>query len=162
MASSGHLQEELKKREPFDSAEQEALLNILKTSDRIQNKAGKLFREYRLTSSQYNVLKILRSEAKPLPSLEIASRMIQVVPAITGLIDRLEAQGFVERQRCDQDRRVVYVAITENGMKLLDEMDTPVNEMHKSIMGHLTEKELGTLSELLTKVRRAEALQQRQ
>ena len=64
-----------------------------------------------LTSpTQYNILRILRGEGKPLPILEIASRTITVVPGITGLIDRLERAGFVNRLRCQKDRRVIYVA----------------------------------------------------
>ena len=95
--TDSRLQRELKKKLPFDSPAQEANLNLLRSSDRIQNQFGRFFREYGLTSSQYNVLRILRGEGKEMPSLEIAERMIQVVPAITGLIDRLEKQGFVER-----------------------------------------------------------------
>src|SRR5687767_3734572 len=97
------LQQELRKKEPFGSAEQEASLNILRTNDRLQNRLGRFFREYGLTSSQYNVLRILRGEGKSMPSLEVAERMIQVVPAITGLIDRLEKQGYVKRRRCEDD-----------------------------------------------------------
>src|SRR6185503_12095939 len=96
------LQAELKKHSAFASKEQEAILNILRTSDWLSNRLGRLLRQYGLTSSQYNVLRILRGEGRPLPSLEIADRMIQVVPAITGLIDRLEDQGLVRRRRCTE------------------------------------------------------------
>src|SRR5215210_7745414 len=109
---TARLQQELRKRRPFKSATDEAVLSILRTSDCIDNRLGRLFRAYGLTSSQYNVLRILRGEGQPLPSLEIASRMIQVVPAITGLIDRLEKQKLVTRRRCPDDRRVVFVEIT--------------------------------------------------
>ena len=98
------LVKELKKKRGFDSPEQEATLGILRTSDQFENRMGRLFREYGLTPSQYNVLRILRGEGQPLPSLEIAERMIQVVPAITGLIDRLEKQELVARRRCTRDR----------------------------------------------------------
>src|SRR5580704_16140230 len=99
------LQVELKKRQPFDSPEQEAMLNILRTNDQFQICFARLLREYRLTSSQYNILRILRGEGKPLPILEIADRMIAVVPGITGLIDRLEGMGLVARERSTEDRR---------------------------------------------------------
>ena len=89
--SHSNLQQELKKKQPFESLEQEAILNILRTSDIFHNQFGRLFRGYGLTPSQYNVLRILRGEGKPMPSLEIADRMVQVVPAITGLIDQLQA-----------------------------------------------------------------------
>lgn len=151
--SNAKLQHELKKRLPFDSAEQEAALNILRTSDWIGNRLGRLFRSFGLTSSQYNVLRILRGEGKPLPSLEIAKRMIQIVPAITGLIDRLEGQELVVRQRCEEDRRVVYVAITRKATDLLKRIDRPLEELHKQLVGHLSSSELTSLSRLLEKAR---------
>jgi MarR family 2-MHQ and catechol resistance regulon transcriptional repressor len=124
--SKSRLQDELKKKRPFELAEQEAILNILRTSDQFQNRFGRLLREYDLTQSQYNVLRILRGEGKPMPCLEIGDRMIQVVPAMTGLLDRLEKQGLVQRERCTEDRRVVYVELTDAARDLLQRMDNPV------------------------------------
>jgi DNA-binding MarR family transcriptional regulator len=149
----GRLQHELKKKHPFDSPEQEAILNLLRTGDRIQNRFGKLFRKYGLTNSQYNVLRILRGEGQPMPCLEIAGRMVQVVPAMTGLLDRLEAQGFVSRNRCTEDRRVVYVGLTDAGRSLVDKLDEPVGELHHKVIGHLAPAELSRLSRLLEKAR---------
>ncbi len=154
MASS-RLQRELKKKKPFDSPEQEANLNILRTNDRFENRLGKFFREYGLTASQYNVLRILRGEGKPLPSLEIAGRMVQVVPAITGLIDRLEKQELVTRKRCNKDRRVVYVEITEKALDILSQMDEPLAKLHRELIGHLSRQELKELSRLLEKARQS-------
>ena len=152
MATS-RLQRELKKKGAFESLEQEAMLNILRTNDQFQNRFGRLFREYGLTHSQYNILRILRGEGKPLPSLEVADRMIQVVPAITGLIDRLERAGFVSRHRCEQDRRVIYVEVTDKALKLLEKMDQPVIDLHRQLIGHLNRTELKDLIRLLEKAR---------
>jgi DNA-binding MarR family transcriptional regulator len=151
--SATRLQQELKKKNPFASAEQEAILNVLRTSDWIDNRLGRLFREYGLTSSQYNVLRILRGEGKPLPSLEIAGRMIQVVPAITGLIDRLERQKLVVRRRCTEDRRVVYVEITAKAQGILKKLDKPLEQLHRQLVGHLSRAELASLARLLEKAR---------
>ncbi len=152
MAGS-QLQRELKKKLPFDSPEQEAALNILRTNDQFQNRFGRLFRKYHLTSSQYNVLRILRGEGKPMPCLEIAERMIQVVPAITGLLDRLEKQELVRRERCSEDRRVVYIRITKKARSLLGRIDEPLDKLQKKMLGHLTRPELKELSRLLEKAR---------
>src|SRR5437667_12259620 len=122
----GRLQHELKKKRPFESLEQELALNLQRTSDQIMIRFERLFREYGLTPSQYNILRILRGEGKPLPVLEIASRTITVVPGITGLIDRLEQAGFVNRLRCDKDRRVIYVALTDHGTASLAALDEPL------------------------------------
>lgn len=147
------LQHELKRKTPFDRPEQEAILNIMKTSDQLQNRYGRLFRQFDLTSSQYNVLRILRGEGQPLPSLEIADRMIQVVPAITGLIDRLEKRELVVRRRCEEDRRVVFVEITQAGISLVEQLDLPVQELETELFGHLQERELKQLTRLLEKAR---------
>jgi DNA-binding MarR family transcriptional regulator len=151
--TTGQLQHELKKRQPFESPEIEAILNIMRTSDRFENRFGRLFREYGVTSSQYNVLRILRGEGRPMPCLEIADRMVQIVPAITGLIDRLEKQDLVERRRCTEDRRVVYIELTEKAVRLLETLDQPDISLHKQLIGHLTRKELKELSRLLVKAR---------
>ncbi len=151
----GSIQKELKKRHPFDSLEQEANVNILRTSDQFGNRIGRLFRKYGLTTSQYNVLRILRGEGTQLPSLEIASRMVQVVPAITGLIDRLEKQELVTRQRSQEDRRIVYINITEKAIAILKQIDKPLIELHEKLSGHLSKEELKELSRLLEKARQS-------
>lgn len=147
------LQEEIKKRDPFDSIEQEAILNLLRTSDQLHNRLGRLFRQFDLTPSQYNVLRILRGEGKPIPVLEVASRLIQVVPAITGLIDRLEAQSLVQRKKCEEDRRVVYVAITKRGLELLAQIEQPLTALQQELMHPLAKSELTELIRLLEKAR---------
>lgn len=88
-----------------------------------------------------------------MPCLEIADRMIQVVPAITGLVDRLEKQKLVSRTRCTEDRRVVYIEITPKGLQLLSQIDNPINALQKELIGHLTRAELKELNRLLEKAR---------
>jgi DNA-binding MarR family transcriptional regulator len=151
--TGGRLQRELKKRQPFDSPEQEAILNIARTADRFGICFARLFRENGLTPSQYNVLRILRGEGRPLPILEVADRMVAAVPGITGLIDRLEGMGLLARERSTEDRRVVFVAITARGLELLARLDEPVAVLHNRLIGHLSHDELGELSRLLEKAR---------
>ncbi len=152
--AEGRLQRELKKKRPFESPEPEAILNIARTADRFGICFSRLFREHGLTSSQYNVLRILRGEGKPLPILEIADRLIAAVPGITGLIDRLEGMGLVTRERSTEDRRVVFVAITAKGLDLLAGLDEPLAALHTRLIGHLTQAELKELIRLLEKARR--------
>jgi DNA-binding MarR family transcriptional regulator len=147
------LQHELKKKRPFASPEEEALLGLLRTNDQLQIRLARLLREHGLTPSQYNVLRILRGEGKPLPILEIASRTVAVVPGITGLIDRLEQAGFVNRLRCEKDRRVIYVALTDRGVTTLAALDEPLVALHHKLLGQLSQGDLKELIRLLEKVR---------
>jgi DNA-binding MarR family transcriptional regulator len=112
-----------------------------------------VFREFGLTSSQYNVLRILRGEGKPLPILEVADRMLSAVPGITGLIDRLEGMGLLVRERSIEDRRIIYVAITQKGLALVGKLDEPEAALHKKLLGHMSPTELRELIRLLEKAR---------
>lgn len=137
--NNGKLQHELIKKNP---------------SDQLQIRFARLLRRYGLFPSQYNnILRILRGEGKPLPILEIASRTITVAPGITSLIDRLEQAGYVNRLRCDKDRRVIYVALTDQAMTRLAALDKPLAALHEKLLGHLAQVEIKELIRLLEKVR---------
>ena len=150
------LQQELGKKEPFESPEKEAILNIARTSDQFQNTFGKLFRSFGLTGSQHNVLRILRGEGRPMRCDAIRRRMIQVVPAMTGLLDRLEKEGLVTRTRCEQDGRVVHVDLTTKAKTLLQKIDGPLQDLYEQCLGHLSRTELEQLSALLEKARKSQ------
>ena len=150
---TSRLQKELKKKEAFVCPEEELYLNILRTGDRLQIRFERLFRDYGLTPAQYNILRILRGAGEPLPILEVASRTITAVPGITGLIDRLEKAAFVERRRCTDDRRVVRVAITGQGLKTLAQLDAPILELHRNLVGHLSRDEKNEAIRILEKCR---------
>lgn len=147
------LQRELKNRGPFASLAQEVILNIARTSDQLFIRVERLMRKHGLTGSQYNVLRILRGEGKPLPMLEIASRMVQVVPGITGLIDRLEAAEFVRRDRCSEDRRVIWVSITDKALAVLAALDEPLLSLEEKLLSCLSVDEQKELIRVLEKVR---------
>ena len=147
------LQHETRKRQPFDLPQQEAILSILRTNELFQHRFGQLLREYGITQPQYNALRILRGEGKPLPCLEVANRMIAVVPAITRLIDRLESAGYATKRQCSADRRVWYVEITKKGLTLLRKLDGPMREMYLELGGSLSKRECGQLIKLLEKAR---------
>jgi DNA-binding MarR family transcriptional regulator len=149
------LQDEIGKRGPFDLPEQEAVLNLFRTSDRLQHRFARLFAGHGLTPSQYNVLRILRGEGRPLECMEIARRTITAVPGITGLIDRLEQKNpaLVRRDRSSEDRRVVHVSITPRGLELLAQLDEPVRELHRRVLAHFLPGEVAELTRLLEKAR---------
>jgi len=100
--------------------------------------------------NQYNVLRILRGAADGLPCGEISNRMITRDPDITRLLDRLEKRGFISRSRESKDRRTVTARLTSEGYSLLARLDEPVQDTHRQQLGHLSDKRLRELSDLLT------------
>ena len=148
------LKDEIKKKKPFEHPEEEAYLNLLRTTAVLYAEFERLFKGTGLSEPQYNVLRILRGVGGcGLPSSEVGARMIARVPDVTRLVDRLEAAGLVERCRISQDRRVVQVKITDKGLTTLAEMDEPVLALNKKLLRHMSRDELNELSRLLVKAR---------
>ena len=156
------LQAELKQKIPFASREAEAYLSLLRTTDALQTQVEAQLKEFGLTGTQYNALRILRGAGpEGLPCREIGERMITRDPDITRLLDRLEDRGFVQRMRARDDRRVIYGKITAAGLKLLREMDKPLEKFGREMLRHVGQEKLRQLIELLELVRRGRTLQRR-
>lgn len=143
-------------RKPVRAALPEAAtyLELLVTQDQLAGEAASLLGTHDLTPQQYNVLRILRGgDAGGLPCQVIGERMIQRVPDVTRLVDRLEAAKLVERARIAEDRRVVLVRITSAGRDVLAKLDAPVDALHKQQFAALAPAELAELQRLLQKAR---------
>jgi DNA-binding MarR family transcriptional regulator len=152
------LQKEIKQQKPFASIRHEALLSILHTADAIRRRTARLLEPYDITAQQYNVLRILRGAGDAgLPTLEIANRMVEQAPGITRMIDRLEAKGWVERERGGSDRRQVVCRIAAKGLDLLAQLDEPAKASGDGGTGSATDDELAELIRVLDEIRAASA-----
>ncbi len=119
-------------------------------------------KDFGLTGTQYNALRILRGAGpEGLPCREIGERMITHDPDITRLLNRLEDRGLVERTRAKHDRRVIYGKITAGGLKLLREMDAPIEKYGREMLRHVGQEKLKQLIELLELVRGRKAVHRR-
>jgi len=154
---TNRLQKELKKAKPFESAEQEAHLNLVRTAQVLGDAFERLFKPFNLSMTQYNVLRILRGAGEPLPCGQIGDRMVTRDPDITRLLDRLEKRGLITRERTATDRRVVLASITPEGLKLLKQLDQPVITLHQKQLGHLGKDRLKSLIDLLEAAREQES-----
>ncbi|HSU25150.1 MAG TPA: MarR family transcriptional regulator [Pyrinomonadaceae bacterium] len=149
------LQKELKQTRPFGSREEAVSLGIQLAAENLKAGFNDLFKTKDLTGAQYNVLRILRGAGKNgISCREIGERMINRESDITRMLDRLEARDLIKRERQTEDRRVVLTFITDEGLGVLKELDRPVKELHKNQLGHMTERELASLSKLLRKARK--------
>jgi DNA-binding MarR family transcriptional regulator len=141
---------------PPASLEERVFLGLLKTADALGQQAEQLTRTAELTGTQYNVLRILRGAgSEGLACRGIGDRMITHDPDITRLLDRLEKQGFITRERQKDDRRVVKARITARGLELLKPLDQPMRDLHKRQFRHMVGPRLKTLYDLLEEIRTA-------
>ncbi len=144
------LPRELRQPKPFPRPEQEGAVALLRAGDLMRREAERALEPLGITAHQYNVLCILRgAHPGPLPTLEIAGRMIGQAPGITRLLDRLEVRGLMKRERCREDRRRVLCSITPAGLDLLRSADVSLRAAEGSLMGRLRGPGLTRLVKLL-------------
>jgi MarR family 2-MHQ and catechol resistance regulon transcriptional repressor len=126
------------------------LINIKYTASWLSSKEVEYFKPFGISPQQYNILRILRGATKPVKVQLIKERMIERAPNATRLMDKLCDKKLIERERCEHDRRVVYINISDTGLQLLSKID---NQTNVNFIDNLTEKEAETLSNLLDKIR---------
>ena len=133
--------------------EETVLVELLRTADELSRPLVRLLKKDAVSTTQYNVLRILRGSPQGLACRDIGGRMISRDPDITRLLDRLEARGLIARCRENQDRRLVLTRITPAGLALLEQLDEPVAATHRRLLGHLGPARLRALTELLAACR---------
>ena len=131
------------------SSEEAVFLELLRTTDMLSRGLVQVLKIEDVSSTQYNVLRILRGAPEGLPCGEIASRMITRDPDVTRLLDRLEKRELISRCRETEDRRTVRARIAPEGLKLLARLDEPVRAAHRNQLGHLGRQRLKALADLL-------------
>ncbi len=134
----------------FPNNRVKALLNIIYTANWISSKQNTFFKPYGISPQQFNILRILRGAGEAIKVQTIKERMLERAPNATRLMDKLCDKHFIERLQCPDDRRVVHINITKEGLELLDEIS---KHMKSDYIDNLTEEEAGVLSDLLDKIR---------
>jgi DNA-binding MarR family transcriptional regulator len=118
-------------------------------SERIEG----LLRPLDLTFARFEILRLLafsRNGAMPMTRL---GSLLQVHPAsVTSAVDRLQAQGFVERLRREQDRRVILASITTEGRDIVEMATTILNQAAFTSPG-LDPSEVSSLTDLIANLR---------
>src|SRR5208282_4111754 len=128
------------------SAEETAFLDLLRTTDMLSRGLIRVLKSENLSSTQYNVLRILRGTPAGLFCGEIDNRMITRDPDVTRLLDRMEKRNLISRRREAKDRRTVMARITPEGQKLLARLDEPMQAAHRQQLGHLGGQRLQALA----------------
>ena len=134
----------------FENNRVKALLNIIYTANWITSNQNEFFKTYGISPQQYNILRILKGADVPLNVQTIKDRMLERSPNATRLMDKLCAKKYIERCPSEHDRRVVKIAITEEGKTFLDSIP---NDFNRELLKNLNEDEAEQLSHLLDKMR---------
>ncbi len=136
----------------FQSPQHKAVVNLRFTANFLSNIQNNFMAQFHLTMPQFNILRILRGAKDAINVNTVKERMLEKSPNTTRLMDKLIEKELIDRVRCNEDRRVVYVKISEKGLALLAEIDEQFKE-NSIIQLNISEEDAQHLSELLDKVR---------
>ena len=146
------IEEAIKQRRPFINDYQRAAVNLIFTSNWLNEQHRAFFKAYNLTRKQFNVLRILKGAEKPISTAIIRERLIDKMSDASRVVDRLEKKQLVSKHTCPSDKRLVDIALTEEGELLLLEIAKKENQLG-DVLKNLSEKEVIILSNLLDKLR---------
>lgn len=145
--------EEAIQQKKFNDEFEKMVVNLIYTSSRVESIFESFFKFHKLTSQQYNILRILRGQyPKPASVNLLIERMLDKMSNASRLVDKLLAKGFVERKLNERDHRQVDVIITERGLELLGFLDIEIREVFTK-MKTISEEEAAQLNNLLDKLR---------
>lgn len=136
----------------FASPQLRAMVNLRYTFHFISTIQNNFMEEFELTMPQFNILRILRGANGSMSVNTVKERMVEKSPNTTRLMDKLIDKGLILRTRCEEDRRVVYVRISDAGLTLLAEIDAQLQRKEIFKIG-LNDQEADQLSDLLDKLR---------
>ncbi len=145
------IDEELKSR--FESEQQKAMLNVMFTANWFRTVQTAVFKPFGISPQQYNILRILRGAKGRMKMQDVKGRMIDRAPNATRLTDKLIAKDLVVRERCEDDRRVIYVSISAKGLELLERIAQSGREADRSRLARLSESDAASLNRILDRWR---------
>jgi MarR family 2-MHQ and catechol resistance regulon transcriptional repressor len=107
--------------------------------------------EYGLTPPQFGIIEALY-HLGPMSLGELAEKLLVTGGNITYVMDRLEDQGLVYRERSPQDRRIIQAKLTDRGRALIGDVFPGHGEYVEELIGHLADDEQENLRHLLKKL----------
>jgi DNA-binding MarR family transcriptional regulator len=146
------INQDIKQHRQFRNEHHKATVNILFSSNWLMENIKKFLQAEDITPQQYNILRILRGNGKPLSTLQIRERMLDKMSDTSRIVDRLLKKGLVEKKTSQADKRLVDVTISKKGLDALDRLDKN-NRSLDGILFNLDHDEAKALNDLLDKMR---------
>lgn len=137
----------------FRNEWQKASMSIIYTQGFLVNTYETFFKQFGLTSQQYNALRILSDQfPKPVSTSFLREKMLDKMSDASRLVSRLSAKGLVVVTQNPSDKRLVNILVSEKGQQILDNIAGFLPELDNKLSG-ITEEEAAVLVDLLAKVR---------
>jgi DNA-binding MarR family transcriptional regulator len=130
------------------------VLKLVRTAESLVKKANTFFKKFNVTTPQFDVLVIVNNAPDRMNQNDIGNKLVVSRSNITGLIDRLEKLGYVQREGAPGDRRVKFVDLTDKGKKLIQTVRGDYYQNLKHLLRYLNEAEKTAFLEIIDKIGR--------
>lgn len=142
------------KQDRFHDNYTKAIINILYTANWLRDRQNQALKKHDLLIQHYNALRIIKGRHPNVISPgEIKDVMLDKSNDLTRLLDKLDDKGYIKRTQCADNRRKIDIFITAKGLKLLQQLETPINDITAGIKQCITDKEAAQLNNILDKIR---------
>lgn len=131
----------------------EALMGLWWTSLMLKKTSSRLFQDYLASDAQFNIMKLLKDASEPLTQNDLSKMLLVDKSNVTGLIDRLEKQNYIRRNKVEGDRRSYHITLTEEGNALINKLDRMYLKKVAQIMSEFEPDDYETLIRLTRKIR---------
>lgn len=129
-------------------------LRLLSCETLIEQRLRTLFRDnFSVTLPQFDVLSELERAGQPLTMSQLSRELMVSNGNVTGVIDRLERSGLVQRRRAEHDRRVQFIELTKKGRKQFDQVAEHHENWLAGLLSELSLTDMAELQRLLLKAR---------
>ena len=128
-----------------------AVIGIMRASNLLVGDLKKTLKNYPINATEFSVMELLYSKGEK-SIQEIRDRVLLASGSATYVVDNLEKKGYITRNVSQKDKRVTYIKLTEEGMKLMDEIFPIHKKNTKRVFEKINDKELVILKEILKKI----------
>ena len=149
------LSSELSLRNPIRNQSHETALSVVHTAALMTKEANRILAPFGLTAAQFNVLMLLKYQAdeEGARQIDLVNMLLVNRANVTGLVDRMEKAGWLERRDDPSDRRVKCVRMTFSGREVLEKAESAYFGRLEKVVGSLRQEARKELILLLQQVR---------
>jgi DNA-binding MarR family transcriptional regulator len=146
------IEDEVQQRQ-FRNEFHKAIINLFFTNNWVTSQIKDILKPYKITIQQYNVLRILNGQYPDEVSLQdIKIRMLDKMPDISRILERLKKQELIERKTNLKDKRIMKVIISLKGRELIEKLKS-CNQQIDDILQNLDLEDISLLNQILDKAR---------
>lgn len=126
-------------------------LKLLKAREVTMSFFRPLLQEIPVTEQQWRVIRAL-NEYRELESKQLAELCSILSPSLTGILNRLEQQGYIQRRKSPDDQRRTLISLSDTAQKMFDEMSPRLEARYRDMTDKLSPEDMKALDTILTKL----------